>query len=230
MSRKRILLWDLPTRLFHWLLVASVAAAIVTGQLGGGLIDWHGRIGLFIVGLLAFRLTWGLVGSTYARFAQFFPTPAKIQAHLAGRWKGEGHNPLGAVSVLALLGLLSLQVATGLFANDDIAFSGPLFDLISKAASNRLTGLHHLASKLLIALVLLHIGAIAFYGHVKKQNLIQPMVTGRKDDAEGDSATGGGFISLVAALCIAGVVMWGASGAWLPAPPPSPPAGETPSW
>ena len=77
MNQEKFRLWDLPTRLFHWALVVAVVAAIVSGQLGGNLIDWHGRIGLFIVGLLAFRLVWGVVGSTYARFLQFLPTPGK---------------------------------------------------------------------------------------------------------------------------------------------------------
>ena len=77
--KTRIRIWDLPTRLFHWLLVLAMVAAVITGELGGGLMDWHGRIGLGIVGLLAFRLAWGVLGSTYARFAQFFPTPARIR-------------------------------------------------------------------------------------------------------------------------------------------------------
>lgn len=229
MSNTRIRLWDLPTRLFHWLLVVCVVAAIVTGQMGGSLIDWHGRIGLCVSGLLAFRLAWGMLGSTYARFAQFFPTPAKIKDYLAGRWRGEGHNPLGAISVFGLLGLLCFQVGTGLFANDDIAFNGPLSELVSKTLSNQLTGLHHLAANLLIALLVMHVGAIAFYGHVKKQNLVRPMISGWKEDAEGPSASGGGILALVVASCIAGAVVWGASGAWLPEPP-SPPASEAPSW
>ena len=84
MKQDRFLLWDLPTRLFHWLLVLAMAAAVVTGQLGGSLIDWHGRLGLLIVGLLAFRIVWGLLGSTYARFAQFAPTLGRVRAYLAG--------------------------------------------------------------------------------------------------------------------------------------------------
>ncbi|MFN4325442.1 MAG: cytochrome b/b6 domain-containing protein [Azonexus sp.] len=230
MKGKRILLWDLPTRLFHWLLVVAVVAAVVTGQLGGSLIDWHGRIGLVIAGLLAFRIVWGLFGSTYARFAQFFPTPSKIKAYLAGRWQGEGHNPLGALSVFGLLALLTVQVATGLVGNDDIAFSGPLADLVSRELSNRLTGLHHLLAKVLIALVALHVAAIAFYGHVRKQRLLKPMITGWKDDAEGESAAGGGPAALIVALLVAVAVMYGASGAWLPAPPPPPPPAATPNW
>lgn len=227
---QRIKLWDLPTRLFHWLLVLSVTGALVTGQLGGGLIEWHGRLGLFIVGLLAFRLVWGLLGSTYARFCQFFPTPAKLRAYLRGEWQGEGHNPLGALSVFGLLGVLTAQALGGLFANDDIAFTGPLFDLLGKDWSNRLTGWHHLGANLLLILIGLHVAAIAFYGHVRKQNLVKPMVTGWKETAHGQSATGGGVPALLLALLVAAGAVWLASGAWLPEPPPPPPPVTTPSW
>jgi cytochrome b len=230
MNSKKIRLWDLPTRLFHWLLVLGVAASIVSGQLGGNLIDWHGRIGVFIVGLIVFRVTWGLLGSTYARFAQFFPTPAKLKSYLRGEWRGVGHNPLGAFSVFGLLGLLAFQVFSGLFSNDDITFVGPLFDLVSKDLSNQLTGLHKLSSNLLFILIGLHLAAIAFYGHVKKDNLIKPMITGWKETDQGESAKGGGFVALIVALAIAFAAIYAASGAWLPEPPPPPPAAETPSW
>lgn len=230
MNSKKIRLWDLPTRLFHWLLVLGVVASIVSGQLGGNLIDWHGRIGVLIVGLIVFRVTWGVLGSTYARFAQFFPTPAKLKSYLRGEWRGAGHNPLGAFSVFGLLGLLAFQVVSGLFSNDDITFFGPLFDLVSKDLSNQLTGLHKLASTVLFVLIGLHLAAIAFYGHVKKDNLIKPMITGWKETDQGESAKGGGFVALVVALLIAAVAVYAASGAWLPEPPPPPPAAETPSW
>lgn len=229
MNREKFRLWDLPTRLFHWALVVAVAAAIVSGQLGGNLIDWHGRIGLFIVGLLAFRLVWGVVGSTYARFLQFLPTPGKVAAYLRGEWHGEGHNPLGALAVFGLLALLTAQVGSGLFANDDITFVGPLFGLVGKNLSNRLTGIHYLAANVIYALIALHIAAIAFYGHVRKQKLVKPMLTGWKDGT-GKSAAGGGALALILALAVAGAAVYGASGAWLPAPPPPPPAAATPDW
>lgn len=229
MNRQRIRLWDLPIRLFHWLLAFAVIAAIVSGQLGGKLIDLHGKIGIAIVGLIVFRLVWGFAGSTYARFAQFFPGPASIKAYLRGEWRGLGHNPLGALSVFSLLGLLSLQVATGLFANDDIAFVGPFYGLIDKALSNRLTGIHYLLSNGLIVLVVLHIGAVFFHGHVKKDDLVRPMLTGWKEGASGEPARGGGALALIVALAIAGAAAYGASAAWLPEPPPPAPA-ETPNW
>ena len=92
MGEQRVFVWDLSTRLFHWLLAAAVTGAVVTGLQGGALMDWHGRFGLSIVGLLAFRLVWGFVGPTYARFIQFFPTPGKVAAYWRGQWRGEGHN------------------------------------------------------------------------------------------------------------------------------------------
>ena len=229
MNQEKFRLWDLPTRLFHWALVVAVVAAIVSGQLGGNLIEWHGRIGLFIVGLLAFRLAWGVAGSTYARFLQFLPTPGKIAAYLRGEWHGEGHNPLGALSVFGLLALLTAQAGSGLFANDDITFVGPLFDLVGKNLSNRLTGIHYLVSNAIYVLIALHIAAIAFYGHVRKQNLVRPMLTGWKEGT-GESATGGGALALVLALAVAGAAIYGASGTWLPTPPQPPPAVETPNW
>ncbi len=230
MNKQRIRLWDLPTRLFHWLLVLAVIAAVVSGQLGGNLIEVHGKIGLAIVGLIAFRLVWGFAGSTYARFAQFFPTPAKIKVYLKGEWRGLGHNPLGGLSVFALIFLLTVQVTSGLFSNDDIAFVGPLFELIDKSLSDRLSGIHHLLSNVLIALVILHVGAVIFHGRVKKDDLVKPMLTGWKEGVTGEPAKGGGIIALVVALVIAGCAVYGASGAWLPEPPPPPAAVETPSW
>jgi len=233
MTRQRIRLWDLPTRLFHWLLALSVAAALISAQLGGNLMDWHGRIGLVIVGLVVFRLVWGVMGSTYARFTQFLPTPAKVKMYLRGEWSGVGHNPLGALSVLGLLGLLSFQLASGLFANDDISFVGPLFELVSKDRSNLLTGLHHWASNLIYLLIALHLAAIAYYAFVKKDNLVKPMVTGWKETdkaAQATSATGGGWVALIVSLCLAGVAVYAASGVWLPAPPPTPAATATPAW
>jgi cytochrome b len=152
---------------------------------------WHGRFGLVVVGLLVFRLVWGFVGSTYARFFQFVRGPGAIVAYLRGQWHGEGHNPLGALSVLAMLGTLLLLVSTGLFANDDIAFEGPLYALVGKDLSDRVVGIHRLVEPLIILLVVAHLAAIAFYVRIKKETLIMPMITGQKVGA-GDTAKGGG--------------------------------------
>lgn len=226
---RKILIWDLPTRLFHWLLVLAIVALVVTGKAGGSWMEWHGRFGLLVLGLLVFRLLWGVMGSTYARFAGFFPTPAKVAAYLRGQWHAPGHNPLGACSVLALLAVPLFQALTGLVANDDIAFVGPLYDLVGRDLSNLATRWHLLAVNVLLALVALHVAAILFYAHIKKDNLVKPMVLGWKDSAHGESARGGGWIAFVLALALAVLAVYGASGAWLPEPPP-PAAVETPAW
>ncbi|MDD5298615.1 MAG: cytochrome b/b6 domain-containing protein [Rhodocyclaceae bacterium] len=232
---ENIRVWDLPLRLFHWLLAAAVATAFISGHLGGNVMEWHGRIGLFILGLIVFRLIWGFVGSTHARFASFFPSAARIHAYLDGRWQEPGHNPLGALSVFALLGLLAIQAATGLCANDDIAFQGPLYPLVGSTWSGRLTGLHELVGNGLMALVALHVAAIAFYARVKKINLVRPMLTGTVPASElagARQAQGGGLFSFLIAAALAGAVVWFIGGGhlalWL-APPP-PPIATTPAW
>ncbi|TRX01628.1 cytochrome b/b6 domain-containing protein [Candidatus Methylobacter oryzae] len=212
-------IWDLPLRLFHWLLAVAVAAAYITAKIGGSLIDWHGRIGIFILGLLVFRVLWGFVGSTHARFLTFFPTPSKLLAYFKGRWHGIGHNPLGALSVFALLAVVAAQVGTGLFANDDIAFVGPLFNFVDKSLSDRLTGLHNTIFDLLVGFIVLHVVAIIFYRWVKKTNLVVPMLTGKKQvpktvaaSLTGRPVRGVGAVGLILSLIISCTVVWGVTG------------------
>ncbi|MDR1349927.1 MAG: cytochrome b/b6 domain-containing protein [Zoogloeaceae bacterium] len=225
--------WDLPTRLFHWSLVASIAALFVTGKMEDAIV-LHGRIGIFVVGLIVFRLVWGFVGSTYARFLQFFPTPARILAYLKGEWRGLGHNPLGALSVFALLFLTALQTGLGLFAYDEISFHGPLAALIDDDLAVRLAGWHHLLANALFVFIGLHVASIVFYKLVQKHNLLLPMLTGRAETPENESpqpAQGGGIPALLLALAIAAFALWAACGAWIPEPPSLPPAAvETPAW
>ena len=225
---QRISVWDLPTRLFHWLLVLCVTGSFISAKIGGNAMVWHGRFGLFVVGLLVFRLVWGFVGSTYARFAQFVRGPADVLAYLRGQWTGEGHNPLGALSVLAMLGTLTLLVMTGLFANDDIAFEGPLYALVGKELSDRLVGIHRLVEPLIILLVVTHIAAIIYYVRFRKEALVMPMIRGWKVGA-GKTAMGGGVIAFIVALVLALAAVYGAGGFWIQAPPP-PAANSTPDF
>lgn len=172
--------WDWPLRLFHWLLVIGVTGAYLTGREGGAWTEWHARFGSLVLGLLVFRLAWGLWGPTPARFVNFMPTPGRILAYLKGDWHGLGHNPLGAIAVFALLAVLATLVGTGLFANDDIGFEGPLYVLVDKAFSDKLSGWHVASINLLLVLMALHITAIAFHQTVKKHDLVQAMLTGKK--------------------------------------------------
>lgn len=231
-----IQLWDLPVRIFHWSLLAAVSTAIVTGKLGGAWMPVHGQAGLAIVGLVVFRLAWGVLGSTHARFITFAPTPGRILAYVKGRWRGVGHNPLGALSVFALLGVLGVQSTTGLFSNDDIAFTGPLAALVEEALSLRLTSWHHQLANVLFVLLGLHIAAILFYVHVKKDKLIQPMVTGAKEVPAGTpEPRRAGWLALTVSLLFAVAAVYGASAAWYHPTPVAAPAASTqtsnaPSW
>ena len=232
LQEHRIKLWDLPTRLFHWSLVLLVALAFATGLTGGSWIDWHGRIGLAIFGLIVFRIAWGFIGSTYARFGQFVRGPRTMLTYLRGRWHGMGHNPLGGISVLVLLALMLFQSLTGLFATDDIAFSGPLKSLVSSETSLWLSSLHRQAIWIIGGFVALHVLATLFHTWVRGDNLIRPMITGYKMTREpmAHSAKGGGPIAFVLALAIAAGAVWIADGGLLPPPPPPPPAGSVPDW
>lgn len=226
----RIRLWDLPTRLFHWLLAAAVLAAFITEKTGD--MDAHALVGLGVIGLLVFRIVWGFTGSTYARFTQFVRGPQAIRDYLQGRWQGEGHNPLGALSVLAFLLVLLVQAGTGVFANDDSTFFGPLYALVSRETSDLLARIHRLQEPVIIALVLLHISAIVFYARVKRKKLLKPMLTGIQENASPQAldAQGGGWLAFVIALVIALAAVWAASGAWIPPPPPIEALPPAPSW
>lgn len=236
MSRQRI--WDLPTRLFHWSLVGAIVFAVVTGKVGGNWIEWHGRSGLFILGLIIFRLIWGFVGAPTARFANFVRGPRAIKAYLKGEWQGIGHNPLGALAVLALLGLTASQVVSGLFANDDIAFSGPLAALVSSELSGQITGVHALLINALFVVVGLHVAAIAFYARVKKTNLVLPMVTGYQalsEDTQPLPAHKHSFAlrlaAFVAASAIASAGVYAAAGGFIDQPAPAPAEHQAaPAW
>lgn len=210
---KIVPVWDLPLRLFHWLLVLSVMGAYVTGSLGGSWTDWHERLGGFILGLLVFRIIWGFIGSTPARFSHFLPTISRLIAYFKGEWKGVGHNPAGAFAVFAILALLIFQVVTGIFANDDIAFEGPLYHLIDKDLSDKLTGLHSRSFNLLLVFLGLHVGAILFYQFFKKHNLVLPMLTGKKQLpktlADSHAIQIAGKFRFVVTSLIAISVVWG---------------------
>ena len=183
-ARRRV--WDLPLRLAHWAIAVAVTGAFATHYAGTEWFPWHRACGYAVVVLVAFRIVWGFVGTRHARFASFVRGPRAITRFLTGRGPEvhPGHNPLGALSVLALLASLAVQGATGLYANDEIANTGPFYGWISPATSNRLTSVHAWNSNLLIALVALHLVAIAWYGVVRRRPLVRAMLDGRRPAAE----------------------------------------------
>lgn len=206
--------WDLPTRIFHWALLIFVIFLVISGLRGADALIWHFRFGYVVLSLLLFRLVWGLIGGRWSRFASFIYAPATVLNYLKGQGKPEhsvGHNPLGAGSVFAMLFFLLAQVGSGLFADDDIANSGPLSKFVSNATVAALTGYHKNYGKFIIlALVALHIGAILFYLMKKKENLIKPMLQGDKTlavlvESARDDAASRITAAIVYALCAAAV-------------------------
>jgi cytochrome b len=182
---KKVSVWDLPTRLFHWLLVILVIVSFVTGNIGGNAMQYHEWSGFTILTLLLFRLAWGFVGSRESRFATFVVGPAAVVRYAATLLRRDsqhylGHNPLGGWSIIAMLLALWVQVGTGLFANDDIVTEGPLYHWVSKAMSDWLTRVHNLNKTVIIGLVSIHVLAVLFYFFYKRENLLKPMLTGVK--------------------------------------------------
>jgi cytochrome b len=204
------LVWDLPTRVTHWGLVLAVTGCWATHYAGIEWFGWHRRLGYTVLVLVVFRVAWGFVGTRHARFAVFLRGPRALLAYLRERGRTTvGHNPLGGLSVLALLALLLLQAATGLFANDEIMNMGPFYGWIAPELSNRITSLHRASSDWLLVLIGLHLAAVAFYVRVRRQPLVNAIVTGRKPAADvpaGEAITGSRVLlacAIVAVLAIA---------------------------
>jgi cytochrome b len=201
--------WDLPTRVFHWLLAPAVVAQVITGKVGGGALVWHFRIGYCIFALIVFRVVWGLIGGHWSRFASFLYGPSSVLRYLRGRPLSTdhfhvGHNPLGSASVFAMLVLLAVQVATGLVADDEIATVGPLNRYVSSAVALGATAWHKGPGQgLILTLVLLHVGAIVYYAWRKGNNLVRPMLSGDKRLPEAVPASADDRLARVRALAVA---------------------------
>jgi cytochrome b len=204
----RIRVWDLPTRVFHWLLVACVVLLVITGHVGGDAMQWHARLGYTVLTLLLFRLAWGFLGGHWSRFRSFLYAPSSVLAYLGGRAHPDhlvGHNPLGAGSVFAMLLLLLAQVGTGLVSDDEIAFTGPLNRFVKNSTALAATWYHKAVGQwLVIALVVVHVSAIVYYLVKKRENLVRPMVVGDKNVAsEARSSRDDGATRVIALVLVA---------------------------
>ena len=182
------LIWDLPTRVFHWALAILICGSWYTVE--NNYMDTHMLIGQTILVLVSFRIVWGFVGTRYARFAAFASDPGQIAAYarsLAGRGGTgyAGHNPLGGAVVFLMLALVLAQTTSGLFATDGDFYSGPLNDLISTRTGSRVTEFHELNFNVLLLVIIVHVAAAFFYLLFKRENLIVAMITGRKSDPGG---------------------------------------------
>ncbi|GAC12932.1 cytochrome b/b6 domain-containing protein [Aliiglaciecola lipolytica] len=208
------LIWDIPLRLFHWLLVIALLSQWITSELGSEYMDWHFYIGYFTLGLIIFRLIWGFVGPEYARFSQFIYSPKIIWQYLILFVKGKnpkytGHNPLGGLIVPAVILLVGAQAITGLFASDDVLSSGPYMSAVSSETQGMLDGLHHQIFNLILAIAGIHIVAILWYQFGRKIPLIGAMFSGKKADTEGKSIGSSKVLrAIIFAIIIAIFLYW----------------------
>jgi cytochrome b len=225
MPEKR-LVWDLPLRLFHWLLVLCVSASYATAKGGFNWTKYHFWIGYVTLGLVAFRIIWGFLGPRHARFSNFIAGPSRLFAYMRTLFKRDstptpGHNPLGGLVVVVMLLMVGAQAVTGLFLIDNTeVWTAPYYPTVSGATANALGKFHHLNFDVLLWVISLHVLAIIYYKAYKRQSLVVPMITGSKPSnlVPAQLAIGSSQLLkalVVAALC-AGVVYWLISAA----PPP----------
>lgn len=211
MASRRVMIWDLPTRLCHWSLVVFFVVSWWSGEQGGTAFNVHQWSGYGILSLLLFRLAWGVVGGEYARFAQFVQGPRHVlraAADLLTRapLTQAGHNALGGWMVVALLLGLLVQAATGLFANDDIMNEGPLMAWISTDLSDTLSGAHRINFVVLLMLVSVHVVAIVYHRLRKGEHLTLAMITGYRILPTSAVRTTSGWLAAVLLALAAGMV------------------------
>jgi cytochrome b len=206
--------WDLPVRLTHWLLAALIAFSWWSVKYDH--VDWHIWSGIAILTLLLFRLMWGVVGSSTARFANFVRGPKHVVRYLRGDWRGIGHSPLGALSILALFLVTAVQVGLGLFNEDDDGlFAGPLANHLSPDTTDKIRDLHETNFYILLGLIGLHVAAILYYRLVRGKKLTKPMITGRAatDAAAGEMRPGKWWVALICLAVAFAISRWVVAGA-----------------
>jgi cytochrome b len=205
--------WDLPVRLFHWLLAALILFS--WWSVHNHHTDWHIWSGCGILTLLIFRLLWGFVGSSTARWASFIRGPSAVRDYLRGQWTGVGHTPLGGLSIVALIAAVAIQAGLGLFAQDeDGIYLGPLSTLVSSDTSDRVRDLHETWFNILLALIILHVAAILFY-RLRGRHLTKSMITGKAvlDPGTAPMKPGKWWVALICLAISIGIVRWIIAGA-----------------
>ena len=183
---ERTPVWDAPVRVVHWTLVALLAGLVTTGLLGNEALEWHMRLGKTLIAVVLFRVLWGFAGSRNARFRTFVRGPRAAASYVRSRLKRKPeihvtHNPVGGWMAILLLVAMLAQAGTGLFANDEVLYEGPLAGHVTQALSNALSSVHRRLWWVVAALAALHVLAVLAYLVVLRENLIRPMVAGSKE-------------------------------------------------
>ncbi|MDO6512575.1 cytochrome b/b6 domain-containing protein [Neptuniibacter sp. 2_MG-2023] len=206
-------IWDLPTRIFHWVLVSLFLFLIYSGNWDDSLMQWHFYSGYLLSGLILFRILWGIVGTYYARFCSFIVSPIKGLSYLKSTFKGDtsehfyGHNPAGAMMVVMLILLLMLQVASGLVTSDEVLWEGPFYASVSDALASLGAEVHHTVQIILQCLVGLHILGVITHSILFKEKLVASMVTGTKKDL-GNAKPREPVNPVALLMCVALSVAW----------------------
>lgn len=200
---KEVKVWDGATRLFHWLLVILITGAWYTIE--NRMIELHEIFGHFLIALIVFRLIWGVIGASTAKFKTFVTSPLNALRYLGASLTlktkhSTGHNPAGGWMVVILLIIIALQLITGLYSNNDLGFTGALADGVTKVFSDTLTQIHALNFKLLVGLIWLHLVAVFFYVLIKNDNLIKAMITGKKPENQINPNDKPSFVPLYQAI------------------------------
>jgi cytochrome b len=218
-GRDAVTVWDLPTRLFHWVLVALIVLQYASGEFELLSMEWHFRLGYATLALVVFRVLWGFAGSQTSRFAAFVRGPRAVLHYVRETAAGRhvrviGHNPLGGWSVLLLVASVLVQSITGLFSSDDLTETGPLTGLVSDATVKWMTHLHHLNQTVLLLLIALHVGAVLLHWLMRRDNLVAAMIHGKSRDAGGEAPRLAPWhrallLLLVSAIAVALVVTFG---------------------
>ena len=212
---KKHLIWDLPLRIFHWLFSATILACWYTAEHKEDHIELHLQLGPLALGLIIFRILWGIIGPKHAKFSQFIPSPSTLYTYLRKPDKFKaipGHNPLGALMIILMITLITIQTISGLFISDDVFSSGPYYGSINESLEVVMRFLHHNTFDFMIGAITLHICAIAYYWQVKKQNLVTPMITGKKSEKEVNASDAIShsktLLGVIVALLCASFVYW----------------------
>lgn len=168
MAKNKIYVWEMPVRLFHWTLVATVLFSWISAEIGGNWMRWHLWSGYVALTLVLFRIVWGFVGGAYARFSDFFYGPRAMLAYAKMFWRPHGdhyigHTPLGGIGIFLMLMLLLVQAGTGLFANDDVSTEGPWAHRVGKDMSDAITAIHDYSFDVLIGMVAVHVAVVFYY-------------------------------------------------------------------
>lgn len=205
----RKLVWGIPVRLFHWALLGLICVSFYTGKFGEfDSIDNHMLAGYGVIALVMFRLMYGFIGKGHIRFTSFIKGPKTIIGYLKNPEPTPGHNPLGALGIIALLLSLAVQAGTGLFTTDEIFIEGPLYHLVSSDTASTLSKIHSINQWILLGLIGVHITAIAVHELWLKESILGAMIHGKKELDAKEPEQSHQFVLALICIAIAGGSTW----------------------